>query len=225
MRKKVQALQFLLVLGLLLPSFRATASQIEFLIGSGGQVQFDGGAPGTIVGINLPVLTVLGIDTPQNQGVTLTLAAGSLMSFQTGAVYQTVVVPAIGAQPAYQIYAADAGGYVTGLNIMNGNLLSGAVYDTQRYTQLMISSASGSFGGDFSVYALNDLIKSFYNVGDSWTGSITLRTGKAANMIGTTGFKSDEGAITLTSVPLPPAAWLSGAGLLGLLGIRKRINH
>jgi hypothetical protein len=111
-------------------------------------------------------------------------------------------------------------------------LAHASIYPTQNFPnsgntdQIQFGNVTHNSGQGFG--AVTNLLTLHANPEEA--GSIT--PAGDVNIIGGTGWLSDTGggqdnfilATRSAPVPLPPAIWLMGSGLLGLIGIRRRFR-
>ena len=210
---KPKVFVFLVALALLVPCLSWGAPVLEFTTAQGGSIYYgERDGAGFITGLAIPVVSVIGLDTPLNAGVALSLVGqGDLLSFQTGIASKMVD------NSGFTVFVAQKGGYVTiTQTVLGGNLASGNLSNSVQY------GVTGNFTGDFSNFSLSSVLQQFYGVGNSWLGQMTIGTRIPAN-ITSTSFIPFNGSVMLTAVPIPPSFLIMASGLLGLGIVRKRI--
>jgi hypothetical protein len=180
-------------------------------------------AGGTLSGHDIQVDSVIGLDTPLNPNVALAISNG-LAFFGTGNF--------TGPSPNELNFATDIGV----LNIFGGIPAIGIPDNTQLVNASAITEAHVLIGPAGGTALLNftdeknvDLLAFYGLTNDQLIGG-TLNIqfqSLAIDPTGATPFTSINvlsGDITNT-VPVPPAVWLLGSGLLGLAGLRFRRNR
>jgi hypothetical protein len=139
-----------------------------------------------------------------------------------------------GVKGAYNQYDTDDDGTVLLANNLSGNgydmLMNGAGTSPGQYNGFnVVDSANGE--GNLGVFGdadpTNDSITMYLvgyqrlSFGDTG-GSLTNGLMSGVNYLATITLEAD-GTLTISNVPVPGAIWLLGSGLLGLLGLRRRI--
>ncbi|QEH35037.1 hypothetical protein OJF2_35820 [Aquisphaera giovannonii] len=184
---------------------------------AGASIRYAGGAA-PLVGVNLSVDSVTGLDASQNDGSMLSLAGG-LLNFQTGNL--------ISSDASH--WAFGAGGSIsitTTSPILPGAsdlLLSGTLKSVD------VELGSGVFKVVIASYVntVDSTLASYFGVapGSSWEGDLNLSF--RAKGLPPGGFESSRilsGDVTTGAVPEPSSVLMGGIGVLGLglLKLRRR---
>ncbi|BAU65761.1 hypothetical protein STA3757_31520 [Stanieria sp. NIES-3757] len=188
-------------------SAEAAVIQFDDKTVNGGTLSYDGNG-GSLVGTNLLLDTVLGIDTPANNGKTLS-CVGCKLNFATGAN--------ISESP----YEFASGGSVTitgkildGLTeIVNGTLLTG------QFTENIVGSVAGSFAvfSGIGIDSVNSVLSSYYGV--DTTDFTFAQTSIAAKNVKVNPNKGFSGTVTNTDFDTTPKTTPEPTATLGLLAV------
>jgi hypothetical protein len=198
---------------------------LEFIIDdhAAGIVYMDPDGQG-VRGENITVTEVVGIDTPLNSGVHLTLTQG-LLFFHTGDF--TGIVD--GSKYLYsagryiQVTGAVVGTAITDLSTL---LLTGVFTGIP---EVDVVSGGGIVKGSFTDQK-NDILASFYGLaGNAFTsGNLNLSFASLEPLNPPESFRSTAGvggglaSNEVNAIPLPPSGLLLGSGVLGLVISRFR---
>jgi hypothetical protein len=201
------------------------ALSITYTVGNSGAISYDGTPTGDLIGNNLNVTALTGNETLNNAGTALPVTGG-LLNFATGAL----------TSHTGNVWNFGSGGTITMLGeisaisgvpasstLLSGNFLSASV------TQLSLGTYQFNIVGATFGDTDNPNIYAFYGVpaGSSCTNALALSfEGTSYGANGFTSTNSFGGTLIDSPVvtPIPAAAWLFGSGLMGLVGIRKRIQ-
>lgn len=197
----------------------AHAASLDFGIISptSGSLSYAGGVS-SLVGTNIDVDEIVGLATPLNENV-VSLCGSCSLDFTTGVSTGGWSFGAGGT-----ISITGSVDFPVGTDIPAGTTLLSGTFNTATIVDL----GSGNFefqiaGGTFNDRKHPDLL-AFYGLPDiGYVGGFNLSfstTADMGNAFSTTSLGS--GDIINQPVPIPPAAWLFGSGLLGLAGIARR---
>jgi len=124
----------------------------------------------------------------------------------------------------FKFDAIVSGGDASGKIKISGNIDSLGIKGT-----LMTADLEGSWGVDGTLIGFNTMNIQCNEAIDAYVGGCTTNEVIYLNLLDAIG--PDAGArkiktagIAVTSVPLPAAAWLFGSGLLGLIGVTRRLG-
>jgi len=184
------------------------------------KISFAGGtAP--LIGTNIDVSTVVGVDTPLNNGGILTISGG-LLNFKTGAFNSFTSSQ----------WVFDGGGTLTikggipSLPILGGSTLLGGYFDDA--VVLHFSSKYNIAGAAFSD-ALDPVLLSYFGLTNyvSTDGNFNIGFYTATTKIPPQSFTSSRvtsGDVSTSFVPITGSWLLLGTGLLGIaaLGLRRK---
>jgi hypothetical protein len=192
--------------------------------GPGGTVSYDG-AGGPAVGTDIMFQSILGLDTPANDGVMLT-CAGCLLNFQTG---NSSVEGSIGGLP----WLFTAGGQVTivgavpELGLGEGTTLLTGVFSVVSIEQIS-SSTLATFGAQgFDV--TDATVAAFYGLPENFSFAATAiqfgvqTNGEEGSFTGSVANAdlNNMASAAPTQVPYPATMLLIGAGLFGARVLRR----
>ena len=172
----------------------------------------------------IPWLTASFNDNGGSGSVTLTLTAGLEVSSEFISQVVFNVAPAF--DPS-DLTITQATGSPTNTGIVNTNQDKQKVDgDAGKGFDVLINFPSANTGARFD----NSDVLTFTITGSDITASsfAYLSTGSSPNYVAAhvQGIPLDGGGTTsgfVGTVPIPPAVWLLGSGLLGLIGIRRRL--
>lgn len=194
----------------------AQAFVIDFFISPGaGQISYAGGdAP--LVGANIPIVSVLGIDTPDHAGIMYAVTNGFL-NFATGN------------QDGSSGWNFLGGGTITITGTTSfgasGTLLENTTVGFLNAQVISLGDTGFKIAGAAFMDTKNEFLKSWFGVSDlpQFTGALNISF--LTNATPPDEFISDvvlSGDVA--NAPVPPSVLLLGSGLLGLtvLGWRRK---
>jgi PEP-CTERM motif len=193
--------------------------------GPGGTISYDG-AGGPAVGTNIRFQSILGLGTPENNGVMLT-CAGCLLNFQTGT---NSGEGSLGGVP----WLFAGGGQITivgavpQLGLGEGTTLLSGVFSGVSIEQIG-SATFGNFAGQgFDV--TDPTLAAFYGLAENFSFSTTAiqfgvvqANGEEGSFTGSIGNAdlNNMAAVPPAQVPYPATMLLIGAGLFGARVLRR----
>ncbi len=217
----------------------ANASQIHFdlnLPDTSGAIYYAGGNT-PLMGENIPVHIVTGLDTPSNNGIEFNIING-LLNFQTGNL------TSYSSNGGNQMWTFSNGGSLTlsgtvdvdGEGDVDPDEPTGdLVYDGEFYSNFVLELGAGSFNYWVTIESLSDsknedLVDLFGMPNGLYDGGFNISFLAEVINEDTHAFQSIDtltGDFTNMPVPIPGAIWLLGSGLIGLVGIsrRKQMNR
>lgn len=193
-----------------------------------------GGSASPLVGSNISVDSVLGKNTPLNSGVALGITNG-ILNFSTGAYLSTIDVQT--GPVGIKSWLFAGGGPITitgsipgaGINGQNTILLSGTITNTTVTETTMNGQSVFEVAVASFVDTKNEELAKYFGLQGgpdaSWQGYFNLSF--YTSLRPPTSFSTNSiysGDIINTQAPLPGAFLLLGSGLIGLVGIRRRIR-
>ena len=208
------------VCSLFLPSIATSATTLDFGIKAPttGTLSYAGGVS-PLIGADIDVDDVIGLNTPQNNNV-VSICASCTLGLQTGA------------STGGWNYGAGGSITITGgidfpdatPDIATGSILLTGTFDSATVVDL----GSGTFefqivGGAFTDTKHQDLLAFYGMPNTDYLGGLNISFSTTANMGDI--FTSDQifsGDVVNQPVPVPAAVWLFGSGLIGLIGIARR---
>lgn len=204
--------------------FNLTAAQTS------GTISYDGGTGNPLVGIDIGIVDIIGLDTPANAGVTAT-CANCLLNFTTG---------------NYTGFAGDTWNFLAGgsVSITGGidfpdmtpdisagsNLLTGTFTSAQLHDHIVTQPGEFHLHIDANTFTDSKLsaLTDFYGLpGGEYTGAMVITFQTDTGISPGTAFTSNiinSGSVINQPVPVPAAVWLFGTGLLGLMGVARGRN-
>jgi hypothetical protein len=207
---------------ILLPSVASALPSLVFDTtpgGAGGTLTYDG-AGGPAVGTGIQFVNIVGVDTPLNSGVVLA-CVGCLLDFTTGS--NTLEGP-----PQYT-WAGGGSFVLTGdvpaLGLDDAVLLAGTFTETPNLPGLVSGDSSGLFlaiGTDTKHAEL----AGFYGVGPTDWAFANTEIALGTFTLGAEGAFSaipNQADLINAAVPEPATLLLLGGGLLGLMGLKRRL--
>lgn len=232
-RRRMHILRNLLFVALFMatlissPGTGHAALSIDYTLGAGGAGSIYYNNNASLNGVNIPVTNITGYNTSLNSGTSLAITGG-MLNFQTGALTsQSGNSWTFGAGGTITVVGSAPG--ITGTTLLTGTFSSASVTESPLgFFQLDIANATFNGLENASIYQ--------YFLGSS---SYVSSSGLVVSFIGTnsaTGFASQSNlggifsgviadAPTPTPTPVPAAAWLLGTGLIGLVGIRRKVKN
>jgi hypothetical protein len=183
---------------------------------SGGSLFYNGGAT-PLVGFNIGVTSVTVSGAPLNNG-TYAVTSG-LLTFNTGNLTGSDADEwffGAGGAISYQGVIEDVPGFGDTATQFAGQFTSALVR--------VVGDNSYEVVAEYNDEKCPDLLALFGLTETSWSGSLNLPFVNA-NALPPSSFTStgvEPG--TFTNVPVPPAVWLFGSGLLGLVGLRRKLK-
>jgi hypothetical protein len=201
------------------------AATLDFAINAPtpGSISFSGTAGDGLVGVDIEVDTLVGLDTP-SESETLLQCHNCLLNFTTGGFTNRID----------NVWNFSHGGFLslTGdldfdgdntMDIIGATLVSGTFLNASNVhfesSNFIFNVASGSFTDQKHAEIL-----SFYGLpAVDYLGGMSISF--TSGSITDNAFMSDSiysGSIVNTAVPVPAAIWLFGSALLGLLGYSHR---
>lgn len=185
-------------------------------------------AGGPLVGTNISVDSVTGFNTPLNNGSTYFLT-NALLSFTTGNfISYTPSVPYVG-----NIWTFGSGGTITVTDStktwLSGNYVGAAVIQSSSGFAVVISSfddnkdkALTDYYGLFPINSNPIAFKGDMNL--SFNLNLLNATDHTFTSAGVLSGDIKNTPQPGTWVPIPPTVWLLGAGLVGLVGLRRKFR-
>lgn len=226
-----------LMLGAVLTGFfsaTAMAVELDFNISAptSGTISYDGIGNG-LIGADIEVDNVVGLDTPANANVT-SLCVSCVLNFMSGSLSNAGGPPPSGSNNGW--WRFGSGGSIT---ITGGVQLQGSV-DIPVGTTLMSGTFNDAFVqdlgtqfrvtfGSFSDTKHADLLSYYGLTPGPFSGALTLLFGSVNGGVGsaftsTSVFSGNvvNAPSSVEPVPVPAALWLFGSGLAGLVAAKGR---
>ena len=205
------------LIALLAPAGARASGVLDFGLAGGGTVSYGGGALSPLVGLNIAIDQVCGINTPINDGVCFDVTDG-VLSFTTGA---------FSSYDASDWYF-DGGGSIsiTGTIValaISGELMGGTWTDA---TVMAQGDGRAIVTGDYSDVK-NDALAAYFGLPSTgWTGTLNPSVAYVGNppaKFSATAMAGD--VINSSAVPEPASLGLFCTGLLAVIGgWRRRVS-
>ena len=200
------------------------ALSIDYTVGGSGLISYDPTVNNFLNGNALNVTGVTGNDAKLNTGITLPIIDG-LLNFQTGALTSLTG----------NSWNFGSGGTITlqggiaALNLPTGTTLLSGSFLSASVTALPLGSYQFDIMGASLEGTDNQNIYQYYGIPAGSGSSLALNLSfiGMSNAGGSFTSLNNFGGIVVdspTPVPIPAAAYLFGSGLMGLLGIRRRMK-
>jgi hypothetical protein len=229
MRKLMVILAMAMVLGGAFATSAQAHANFDFFINppqTGASISYAGGA-NPLIGEDIIVTGVFVTGAPQNNG-SYDIANG-ILDFTTGNFSSSDPLHwnfAPGGNFDFSGDILNVGGNPSTAIALNGQFTSAIVAQTLPIT------ANHVVIGEYTDIKSDSLLELFGQIGENpWVGALNLsfRTATAIGP-GADGSLVDFTSVSVgsgdfTNVPVPPAVWLFGSGLLGLAGLRFRRNR
>lgn len=232
---KRSVITFLMLLGLagfFSPS--AMADELDFNISAptSGTISYDGTGNG-LIGADIEVDNVVGLDTPANANVT-SLCVSCVLNFTSGSLSNAGGPPPSGSNNGWWRFGSGGSITITGGVQLQGSadipvgttLMSGTFNDA--FVQDLGTQFRVTFGS-FSDTKHADLLSYYGLTPGPFSGALTLLFGSVNGGVGSafTSTSVFSGNVVNTPspvapVPVPAAIWLFGSGLAGLVAAKGR---
>ena len=208
------------------------ALSIDYTIGGSGSISYDPTVNNYLSGSGIGVTSVTGNDTPLNPGSTLPISNG-VMSFQTGALTGTTGgntwnFGSGGTITLQGGFSANNTNYPAATDLITGTFISASV------TELQVGEYQFNFVGASLAGADNPNLYQYFGIPAGYVSSNALNLSFIAESNTGGGFSSlniyngtvaDAPTPASSSTPIPAAVYLFGSGLMGLVGMRRKMMN